>query len=57
MCKSMVVMCCEVTFKRERGEGDIKRERVSIHNGLSDELIFHKDMWKRLKGGFLYKEQ
>ena len=42
----MIVMCCEVTFKRERGEGDRKRERerVSIHNGLSDELIFHKDM-------------
>lgn len=52
-------MYCVVTFKRERGKGEREREkeRDSIHNGLSDELIFHKDMWKRLKGGFVYKEQ
>ena len=54
----MTVMCCVVTFKRERGKGEREGEkgRESIRNGLSDELIFRKDMWKRLEGGFVYKE-
>ena len=43
--------------EREGGTRIKKEKTASIHNGLVDKLIFHKDMWKRLKGGFVHKEQ